>query len=659
MIRLPAAAICLFLLAAAALFPCAAESVYKSVEFETASHPIAANGGYCRLAELSDGTILAAYSAGAYIYVSRSTDGGLTFGSRVQVTNSQYYTVDGFSCTNAEIIVLGNGDILVAYDARNRADSSYSIRVNISHDNGVSWEHHSTVAEVTSKAGGGFWEPFLFVADGELYVYYCNSICGIDTGKAYIDGFGAVRIDSIFPGFPIPSTNGTAQHVMVQKWNEKASTWGNPVIASDGASHNSRDGMMVVTEMADGNYAMVIESTMHRNDADKRSFVIQMMFSKDAVNWTSPVDVFISPGYGTYAGAPYVVTLPDGRLAVSYQTTYRYTGNKRTDTASNCVMEVMVSNETITYANCSRVGTQSFTKLGYPMPEANANATAIWPSLFIYGGRYLVAVAEVRNNTSTSSTVSSGLVLRRAYLGDAPGGYISIGNYRELTAIGKTGFMPLSGKYWLECDITVPKSYAGAASKASPFTGIIEGGGHTISGLVYGTSAVRGIFIGDSSGGSVCNLLFKATDAIGEFLGESGFAIPTNGSSALRYTATIKTDVLASAKLGVSGYTLAEYGITDTLSGEKYVLYDKNTETIRKTENGKAYISVVVNPSSPSAVYTFESYAVFTNSHGSSVTLTGNTRSASIASVAAKVIADAASLNGTELSNVKLIAGIN
>ncbi len=84
--------------------------------------------------------------------------------------------------------------------------------------------------------------------------------------------------------------------------------------------HNSRDGMPVWIPLSNGGYALVIESTHLRNEAGRHPFVIQILYSEDGRGWTEPADIYIPRTDNSKAGAPWIAELPDGRLAVSFQT---------------------------------------------------------------------------------------------------------------------------------------------------------------------------------------------------------------------------------------------------------------------------------------------------------------------------------------------------
>ncbi len=268
---------------------------------------------YPRLYRLKNGTILCGFDTNedggrAVIKIVSSTDGGLTWSENaIQGTNLPEY-----DCANANFIELENGDIWLAYRANVMEGDSYysSIRVSVSKDGGATWEPHSIVVE--EEGTGGVYEPqFGFIGD-KIAVFYAN------------DSLNVVR-------------NNRQQNIEFNLW--EGDKWSEKFIASDGTKTFSRDGMPVFSELQDGSYAMVIESTAYSPNSE---FIIQMKTSPDGLDWSGELkDIYTPSEFKKKAGAPYIVTLADGRLAVSFQTDEDATENG--DGVS--VMKVMISTD--------------------------------------------------------------------------------------------------------------------------------------------------------------------------------------------------------------------------------------------------------------------------------------------------------------------------
>ena len=247
---------------------------------------------YPRMYHLQDGRILCGFDtnedgARAVIKIVSSEDGGYTWSlDGYKGTNNPEY-----DCANANFIELDNGDIWLAYRANVMEGEEYysSIRVNVSKDGGSTWIEHSIVAE--EKGKGGVYEPqFQFIGD-QVAVFYAN------------DSLNVVK-------------NNRQQNIEYKIWT--GDSWSRKYIASNGTKTYSRDGMPVLCRLADGSYGLVIESTALHPSYE---FIIQLKLSPDGMDWSGPLkDIYIPNKINKKAGAPYIVTLSDGRLLVSFQT---------------------------------------------------------------------------------------------------------------------------------------------------------------------------------------------------------------------------------------------------------------------------------------------------------------------------------------------------
>lgn len=247
---------------------------------------------YPRMYELKNGKILCGFDTNedgnrSVIKLVTSEDGGLTW-SKTAVQATDYPEYD---CANANFIELDNGDIWVAYRANVLKEDSYysSIRVSVSKDGGKTWEPHSTVAE--EQGEGGLYEPQFGYIGNSIAVFYAN------------DSLNVVR-------------NNRQQNIEFKLW--EGDSWGEKSLASDGTKTFSRDGMPVWCRLEDGSYAMVIEST---SLSPSYPFIIQMKTSPDGLDWNNELKNIYVPGqFEKKAGAPYIVKLKNGRVAVSFQT---------------------------------------------------------------------------------------------------------------------------------------------------------------------------------------------------------------------------------------------------------------------------------------------------------------------------------------------------
>lgn len=397
---------------------------------------VSKSGRYFRAKQLNNGDVVGVYyKSGDGIYFVRSTDGGISFGEPVLVQeNTTHEEYGRLETQNPNIIELKDGRLMVfyrynTYTSKN-SDGTYkynfntyysSISYRISSDGGKTWGESNLVAKKTSRtieeiasatSDYGYWEPDPYYVGNDLLLYYA---------------------DTSTPN------NLSYQHIMVCKWNSETETFGESSVAQDGTAHGSRDGMSVVTKLSDGNYAMVIESTAVGAElAGKATFVIKMSFSQDGINWTEPVTVAqpenlgqkATSGENAVCASPYVVTLPDGRLAISYQTTDRYTGLTPARVSYAVGSQVAISNEAIVYSvdTAPTVSTASFTKLKEGPGELAENAFSKSAGLLCSDG-YLLAYYNNGSNTAESAFTFSNVEVAAMKLPEAESSDQSLDGY--------------------------------------------------------------------------------------------------------------------------------------------------------------------------------------------------------------------------------------
>ena len=357
------------------------------------------NGGYARMCELPDKSLACVYSAGNQILFSTSKDSAQTWSQPIKVTESLLLpNGQKMAISNANIVVMKNGDYMVAFrehtPGENYTEFYSSIRYCISSDGGNTWSDQKIVVENTYKGNlfTGFWEPhMLYVKDGKLAMYYANDCIGGD-----IEGYPYVK-------------SQTYQHIMVHIYDEQTQSFGEAMIASNGEKHDSRDGMPVVCELSDGSYAMVIESSVMRS---RYSFIIQMLLSEDGINWSDPITVWTPSQRDNYSGAPFIVCLDDGRVAISFQATEGSGSTIAENAVHNSAMNVIVSKAPITYSSLGLVSRKSFDKVNInPIQTTTNHPFSVWPAMLCYNGE-LFCIAQCGYNSSTTATISTGLYIR-------------------------------------------------------------------------------------------------------------------------------------------------------------------------------------------------------------------------------------------------------
>ncbi|MEE1074970.1 MAG: hypothetical protein U0K93_05775, partial [Acutalibacteraceae bacterium] len=334
---------------------------------------------------LSDGTVAAVYyRSGSGIYYAESKDGGVSFSDGVRIianaTDSELAATEIAEGETASTQVALAKDYVATYGkyGRGRLEAQNPNLIELKDGNIAAFYRYNTFETAPdTKPWSIYYASICYqILDKETGVwgdvqvmYSCTEEDVVaDSGSAY----GVWEPDPVYIGdelfcyfadTDLPG-NTAYQHLMYCVLDEETGKFSEPAIAQNGIKHRSRDGMSVVTKLNDGSYAMVFESTRTaNNDYDDvnnyTTFVIKMSFSTDGRNWSDPV-IVAKPNPVTtpatesneYAvcAAPYVVTLPDGRLAVSYQTTDRYTGRIPNRVSYRIGTQVAISSEAITSA---------------------------------------------------------------------------------------------------------------------------------------------------------------------------------------------------------------------------------------------------------------------------------------------------------------------
>ena len=337
-------------------------------------------GGYPRIISLKNGEIFMTYSSKSAI----STDNGVNFTNPLTAVTTTADPVEGKNLLKGNLtpIELPNGNVAVFYRAIAAGNNKYSsIRYKIYNvisktygEEKIFLENYNPKNDTT-----GLWEPTpYFTASGELYVYVSVDI----SGSASYNG-----IDS---NYDLVCTGGYQNIVAVKcSVNGDEITINGRQIVISGVSRKSRDGMNVITKLNDGSYAMVFEGTVNNN------YRVFICYSKDMLNFTAPQQVFYNASYSS--GAPYVVTLPDGRIAVSYFTDEDYKGTP-VDGYKGKVMRLYVSNSVVKYGDT--LTKSSFTQKTFHTCQDTEYLS--YGSMAVIGNRFFITGTNGSNDGAVS-----------------------------------------------------------------------------------------------------------------------------------------------------------------------------------------------------------------------------------------------------------------
>lgn len=256
--------------------------------------------------ELDDGVLLGTFTnpvdGGTGILCMRSEDGGRTWQRLSIIARDPDPAAD---IGDGDFALLSNGHILHSYRhnhyrGRPTSEHRYAIKVAISKDRGVSWEHHSTV--MTSRGeNAGLWASFIMETEsGRVQCYYDDEAT--------------------------PKAAGFERHqwARMKTWDADASKWVAPVTVSRArnSAHLSRDGMCSVVELPGGRLICALESCSTQAPI---TAVVRLVVSNDGGRTWSWVSTERFVLYEVQdkrynAIAPWITLLSDGSLICVFVT---------------------------------------------------------------------------------------------------------------------------------------------------------------------------------------------------------------------------------------------------------------------------------------------------------------------------------------------------
>ncbi|MBQ4280051.1 MAG: exo-alpha-sialidase [Rikenellaceae bacterium] len=251
---------------------------------------------YPRVKLLSDGTLACIYEVNQGIeFIRQNADG--EWRSPVVLASPTY----GMSYCVPELLELSDGTLLGMYNPRPTIEDvtrKFAIHTKRSADGGATWTDHRVVYEASHKGIDGCWEPAAIeLPDGEVQLYFANEA---------------------------PYTASSEQEISMCSSRDGGLSWSEAKKICFVA--RARDGMPVpVYDAERGEILVAIED----NSAGKfRPSIVRTTYP--ALNWSNaPVgkpDVYRNSALSytiatsAAAAAPYLVKLPTGEYALSYQT---------------------------------------------------------------------------------------------------------------------------------------------------------------------------------------------------------------------------------------------------------------------------------------------------------------------------------------------------
>ena len=501
---------------------------------------VGGNGGYPRMEKLPDGTLLlASSSTSSILRLQRSTDGGITWSESETIVD---YTGTSYKPANSYLFYDNETDVLYfTYRCPiSTADASgnetwYEANINYltSTDGGRTWSEIKTIctSSVPSEAKyGGMWEPTIYRTDGKLRIYYSCDVVKYGKGQLLLNpGTKYERLDTAFPY----SESKVAQNIVMHELDEKTGEWSGGRAVFSGYGHSlseqygypegtvkMRAGMQSISRLADGTYVMSIETTKLRDWGKYGGFnlpmVIDVAFSRDGVNFTEPRTVAMGHAEGYTSAAPWVVTLPDGRIAVSFQTDDFHDQPMPSEVGYYKQLQVVISKEAVSYDDASSIGIDDFDRY-YPFDIYNSDVTYnYWNALFIDG--YTLYAIGNHSTNDKKVTQAKGMLISRVDLTPTSGvavGYKPIYTANDLlNLMNRASGYSWADKYILMSDIDLSKATIGLsqrpigtnAGEYTTFSGIFDGNGRTIYGVdIQSDGRYTGLF-GHTTDATVRNL---------------------------------------------------------------------------------------------------------------------------------------------------------
>lgn len=271
---------------------------------------------------------------------------------------------------NVDIIQLDDGEILVAYRSndpdipKTPSDFYSSIRIQSSKDGGETFQPHSLVRELQEhnvKSSVGLWEPCFGYLNGRLTCFYAIGM-------------------SVYENPKIASTD-------ISVWDSQTRTWSIADYESNDGKNTRKNGMPIWNSLSSGGYYCSVETNRYKNDRGN-VLLPYLLYSPDGISWVDVSCAYFPESHKVYCGAPYCVELPDGRLAICFQT-----DEDTIDTpfSEDYTIKLVLSKKGVAVKD---LHSTDFTEACSPL-KTTPGCTQSWPGMFIHNG-YLYVYCGTR-----------------------------------------------------------------------------------------------------------------------------------------------------------------------------------------------------------------------------------------------------------------------
>lgn len=303
---------------------------------------------YGRIHRVKGDTLLLTYHFGPQgeewdnIAIKRSIDGGQTWSSAETLmadNNPAYY---GFS--NPELLVMQNGEVLLAYTGRGNPDDNAHANIQIRKSTDRGW----TFGAPKIIATGRSWEPAMVqLPDGEIEVFYSSE-------AKWWSG---------------PGATAAQQEILMVRSRDNGLSWTGPKQVA--YTSGMRDGMPVPVVLKDNKgIVFPIESVNNSKSPWMVWSSLSARWNYGSVAAPSNGRRWLGTAENIWGGAPYLIQLPTGETLLSCQD--RGGRSIGSDWKKNTML-VLVGNSVA----------KQFTNVSYPWPNLPLNEGAYYSSLFL------------------------------------------------------------------------------------------------------------------------------------------------------------------------------------------------------------------------------------------------------------------------------------
>jgi hypothetical protein len=326
-------------------------------DFSTLTRVSSGRGGYARMIQLQDKSLICVYETDGNIVAVKSYNEGKTWSAETIIAPK----ADRVNMSVPDILQLKDLSILVCYNPRPQRGSDtsehFAIKTKKSYDNGQTWTDERTLYQADHLFENGCWEPSAIqLPGGQIQLFFAN------------EG---------------PYRKSNEQEISMTRSNDNGLSW--TTAQSVSFRPHSRDGMPVPVLLQNGReIAYAIEDNGFKNF---KPYIIRSTLKNDWAKTVGANDENRNYALADeipdsiYAGAPYLRQLKTGETILSYQGT-----EGRINNMNHSEMKVVIGDDHAT----------NFNRKTVPFKLA-AGKSGLWNSLSVLNEYTVVALTSTNN----------------------------------------------------------------------------------------------------------------------------------------------------------------------------------------------------------------------------------------------------------------------